>query len=321
MKNILVTGSNGFIGRHVCSLLSKEGYKVSAVIMHGTKNIYTTTDNISTMAISSIEPDTDWTNMLDGIDTILHLAARVHVLKENSFEMMKEYRKINNESTINLAENAAKMGVQRLIFLSTVKVYGSTSQKKPFIETDPTNPKDPYALSKLEAEQKLFEITNQSDLEIVVIRSPLVYGPCVKANFLRLMKYINKGFPWPFGKLSNKRSFVFVNNLADAILTCCIHNKAVNQIFLVSDGQDMSTPELFRSLSVALGKHNRMFSFNDDFIFKLFTYFDKTEQANRLFGSLSVDISKICQMLDWNPPYTVEEGLKDTAEWFKKTYI
>ncbi|MFC1551716.1 NAD-dependent epimerase/dehydratase family protein [Candidatus Latescibacterota bacterium] len=320
MKKVLVTGSNGFVGQAVCRQLAQKGYLVKAVIMKGTNNIYSSTNTISPIIINSIEPNTDWTDILDNIDTIVHLAARVHVMKENSFKSIEEYRRINTESTINLVKNAIKMKVRRIIFLSTVKVYGINSQNRPFIETDLTYPKDPYAQSKLEAEMKLFEIASHSALDVVVIRSPLVYGPGVKANFLRLMQFVNLGIPWPFGKLNNTRSYIYLENLADAIITCSNHSAAANQIFLVSDGHDMSTPELLRNLSISLGKISRMFNFNGSLFYKLCKLLRKTEQVNRLFGSLTVDTSKIRRELNWTPPYKVKEGLRETAEWFKKTY-
>jgi nucleoside-diphosphate-sugar epimerase len=314
MTKVLVTGATGFIGRALCGKLLAESFQVSAAVWRGEPPV-TMPDTITAIPIDSIGPDTNWDQALVGIGTVIHLAARVHVMDETEEEPLAAYRRVNVAGTERLARMAAAAGVKRLVYLSSVKVLGEESAVS-YTEQAKPAPLDPYGVSKLEAEEVLKKVAGETGLEVVVIRPPLVYGPGVKANFLKLMRLVAKGLPLPLASVNNARSLVYLENLIDAIVLCAAHPKAAGQAYLVSDGEGVATPELIRRIAVAMGRPARLFSFPPGLIRLAGKLTGRTGAMDRLLGSLAVDDGKIRKELGWKPPYTMAEGVKATTEWF-----
>jgi len=281
------------------------------------KNLSVFPAGVETVQIESIGSETDWSSTLKSVDTVVHLAERVHVMKDTATNPLAAFREINVAGTERLAGMAVKSGVRRFIFISSIKVNGEGSDTS-YTEDDTPAPEDPYGISKWEAEQALQKIAAETGMEIVILRLPLVYGPGVKANFLRMLEIVNRGIPLPLASINNRRSLIYLGNLVDAIMTCITHPKAAGQTYLVSDGEDVSTPELIRRVAVALGRHSRLIPFPTAVMKFAGRLTGKSETVDRLIGSLTIDSSKIRQELGWKPPFTMEEGLKETTEWFKK---
>ena len=270
-----------------------------------------------TVTVGAIDAGTKWADALRGVDTVIHLAARVHVMKDKAADPLTEFVKVNLYGTANLAQQAARAGVKRLVFVSSVKVNGEqTTEARPFAETDEPDPQDPYAVSKLQAEQVLQRISGETGLEVVIVRPPLVYGPGVKGNFFRLLAAIDKGIPLPLAGAHNLRSLVYVGNLVDALIACATHPAAAGQTYLVSDGEDVSTAMLVENIAKALGRNSRSFYFPPGLLRAASTLLGRAEQMDRLFGSLRVNDQKIRSELGWTPPYTLEQGLRATADWY-----
>jgi nucleoside-diphosphate-sugar epimerase len=313
-SRVLVTGATGFVGKALCKKLLGGGWPVVGTFRTG----YSANNlpvGIEKTRINSIGPNTDWQEALNGIDTVIHLAARVHVLGDTAADAITEYRWVNVAGTHHLAQTAAFMGVRRFIYMSSVKVYGEGNAVA-YTEHDSPMPTAPYAISKYEAEQLLQEINDKTDLEVVVLRPPLVYGPHVKANFLQLLKVVDMGIPLPFANVRNQRSLIFLGNLIDAIVLCIDHPKAAGKTYLLSDGVDTSTPELIKKVASMLGKPPRLFPFSLTLLRQLAKVAGMSEAVSRLLDSLSVDCSKICTELDWIPRFTMTEGLAETAKWY-----
>ena len=248
---------------------------------------------------------------------VIHLAARVNETQETTTDALAEFRRVNVEETVNLARQAATAGVHRFVFISSIKVNGeSTPLGQAFVVDNVPTPQDSYGISKLEAEQGLIDISNQVGMEVVIIRPPLVYGPGVKANFLAMMRWLHKGLPLPFGAIHNCRSLVALDNLVDLIVTCLDHPAAANQIFMVSDDEDISTTELLLRTSKALGKPAYFVPVPESLLQIGAKLLGKQGIIPRLFGNLQVDISHTKQILDWTPPINVDDGLRKTAEWY-----
>ncbi len=265
--------------------------------------------------IQGLDAQTDWSAALEGVSVVIHTAARVHVMQESATDPLAEFRKVNVDGTLQLAQQAAVSGVKRFIFLSSIKVNGeSTAGQSSFSALDDCHPEDPYAVSKKEAEDALLALAEETGLEVVIIRPPLVYGPGVKANFQSMMVWLQKGIPLPLGSIENRRSLVSVYNLIDLITVCIDHPKAKNQIFLVSDDRDMSITELLTCLSTALQCRARLLPVPKSVLVFMLSLFGKKAVADRLCGSLQVDIVKTKELLGWKPAVTVEEGLAKTAE-------
>jgi len=314
MMRILVTGANGFVGKSLCRLLQTKGYFIRGVVRRAAK--YPQLTNISELClVGEIGPETDWQDALENIDVVIHLAARVHVMKDRSLNPLSEFRKVNVAGTEQLARQAVSAGVRRMVFISSVKVNGE-GKKEPYTEDDEVAPEDAYGISKLEAEVALSKVASETGLEVVNIRPPLVYGSGVKANFLRLMHGVQSGIPLPLGCISNRRSFIYLGNLVDAIAACVKHPKAAGQTYLVSDGDDVSTPELIRRVAAALGRRARLFPFPPALMHMAGNLLGKSAAIESLLGSLTIDSGKIRRELEWKPPYSMEEGLKETAEWY-----
>jgi nucleoside-diphosphate-sugar epimerase len=308
---ILVTGASGFVGHALCAHLQQQGCEVHAAVR--TPTGFLQANRIVT--IPSLDPQTDWTQALAGINTVVHLAARVHVMQDTATDPALEFRKTNVDATLHLARQAAQAGVKRFVFLSSVKANGeSTRPGKPFRETDAPQPQDGYGRSKCEAEAGLRQITSATGLEVVIIRSPLVYGPGVKANFASLMRLVSRAWPLPLGSIHNRRSLVNLSNLVDFITLCTSHPAAANQTFLVSDGQDMSTTELVRAMAQAAGVPARLLPVPASLLLVAGRCIGQRAAMQRLCGNLQVDIFKARDLLQWQPAVSVIEGLEQAYQ-------
>lgn len=311
---ILVTGATGFVGLGVIERLLKENYIVRGTVR---REINQFTGKVDWIKIRDINPEIDWMDSLDGIDCIVHLAARVHVMDEKAAEPLVEFRRVNVDSTLNLARQAALAGVRRFVFVSSIKVNGEYTQiGRPFTAHEKPDPQDFYGMSKYEAEVGLLEIALKTAMEVVIIRPPLVYGPGVKANFASMMRWLIWRIPLPFGAVYNKRSMIALDNLVDLIVTCLYHPKAANQTFLVSDGEDMSIKEILRRMGEALGKPAWLIPVPVRFMSIIAKLIRKEAIAQRLFESLQVDSSKTLEILGWKPVVTVDVALQKTADAF-----
>lgn len=313
--SILITGGDGFLGKALALSAIAAGLKVRVSVRKKSKEL----DSCPPLfLISNLDSSTEWGAALAGVKTIVHCAARVHVINERSHDPLMLYRKVNVDGTLNLAHQAVLAGVKRFIFISSIKVNGEgTDPGKAFTEGDIPNPADYYAQSKYEAELGLRKISLETGMEIVIIRPPLIYGPGVKANFLSMIKMLQKSIPLPFGGITNnRRSFVFIGNLVDMILTCINHPAAASQVFLVSDGEDLSTARLLEKMSLALDRPPKLIAV-PVFLIKLMTWLvGRSDIFKRLCGSLQVDIRKSRCKLGWSPPIGVDEGLRQTAAYF-----
>jgi nucleoside-diphosphate-sugar epimerase len=308
---LVLTGATGFVGSKILSLLNS--YDVT--IIGRTKLSLSNKNNFYKAELNST---TDYLPALLDADILIHCAARVHVMDENVADPLAEFRATNTAGTLNLAKQAAEAGVNRFIFISSIKVNGEyTLLNNPFRADDDMAPQDPYGISKAEAEQGLIDIAKESGMEIVIIRPPLVYGPGVKANFAAMMKLASLGIPLPLGGVrKNRRSLVYVDNLVDLIVTCISHPKAANQTFLVSDDDDLSTTRMIKELSTALGKKGWLVPIPVILFEILGKLTGKSAIIDRLCGSLQVDISKTKTLLDWQPPVCVKDAFAKTASYF-----
>jgi nucleoside-diphosphate-sugar epimerase len=374
--NVLVTGANGFIGRALCKRLLADGYQVRGAVRSQEKTevgcLRSDVGGLRAM-VGNIGPETDWSEALDGIDRIVHLAARVHVMRESAADPLVVFRQVNVEGTKCLAIAAANAGVKRFVYISSVKVNGEGTDpqitqitrirekgtgiktnsgiegfrnlgierrkgrrsavyaklrrarevrgqegelKEVFSERDIPEPQDPYAVSKWEAEQGLMAIAEETGLEVVIIRPPLVYGPEVKANFRSLMKWVQRGVPLPLGAVHNKRSFVALDNLVSFIIHCIDHPKAANEVFLISDDEDISTTKLLQKMARAFGKRSFLLPVPVGLMTFVAGLLGKRDVADRLFGSLQVDSSKARDLLGWETVVSMDESLRKTAEGY-----
>jgi nucleoside-diphosphate-sugar epimerase len=312
--SVLVTGANGFVARALCVALAHSG---QAVVAAARQILPDRAPNIMNFQIGTLAIDTDWQHGLQGCDAVIHLAARVHVMRDEATDPLTEFRRVNVDGTLNLAYQAATAGVSRFIFISSIKVNGEcTCLGQAFTADGRADPQDPYSISKHLAEQGLRQVAAETGLEVVIIRPPLVYGPGVRANFWSMMRWLDKGVPLPLGAIYNKRSLVALDNLVDFIIACLDHPAAANQTFLVSDGEDLSTTELLRRMGVALGRPARLIPVPVSLLTAGAALLGRRDIAQRLCGSLQVDISKARTLLGWKPPISVDEGLRRTAKGF-----
>ncbi len=308
-SKILLTGASGFVGQRLAhSLIQKN------VPLVCTSRKTLRIDGADCQIVDDLGRSTDWRHCLGEVSTVIHCAARVHVMQDTANDPLHLFRQVNVAGTLQLAEQAAAAGVQQFIFLSSVKVNGEeTKAGAAFSEDCQALPSDPYGISKLEAEQALFELGRTTGMAITVIRPPLVYGPGVGANFLSMLRWVQRGIPLPLGSIRNQRSFVYVDNLV-SLITCCIANPhSYNQVFLVSDGHDMSTTELLRKSATAFKVMSRLLPCPPSLLRMIAKISGKKSVAERLCQSLQVNITKAKRLLEWTPPFTVEQGLQATA--------
>jgi UDP-glucose 4-epimerase len=312
---ILVTGANGFVGSSLCAALARLGLIVVAATRHTLPDTLLYHQNITNFKVSTLDIDTDWQYGLQGCEIVVHLAARVHVMTETASEPLTEFCRVNVDGTLNLARQAVAAGVRRFIFISSIGVNGkSTTLSQRFTAEDVPGPHDHYSISKYEAEQGLRELAAETGLELVIIRPPLVYGANAPGNFGRLMHALVNGFPLPLGAIHNKRSLIALDNLIDLIVTCLDHPAASGQTFLVSDGDDLSTTELLHRMGQTLERPARLIRVPVFLLVAGATLLGRPDMARRLCESLQVDISKTRSLLGWNPPMSVDEGLKRAAQ-------
>lgn len=319
MTTILLTGASGFVGGALHEYLSKfSSHKLTLAVR---KPMVALGGAVTSALIDRIDGTTDWTQSLLGCNVVIHAAARVHVMNESSKDPLASFRKVNVEGTLNLARQAAAKGVRRFIFISSIKVNGEeTFCGAPYTADSEPAPVDPYGISKLEAERGLMRIASQTEMEVVIIRPALVYGPGVKANFLSMMKWLNKGIPLPFGSIDNSRSLVALGNLVDLVVTCIDHPKAANQTFLASDGDDLSTTVLLKKMGKALNRPARLLPVPSLFLVFAASLLGKKSLSQRLCGSLKVDITKNRELLSWEPPVSVDSALELTAKHFIESH-
>ena len=303
---ILVTGATGFVGRHLCALLRERGLAYRAISRHPRQGH---------LAIGEMSSRTDWSDALRQVSCVIHLAARVHVMQETEGDPLSAFRAMNVETTLSLARQAAASGVKRFVFVSSVKVNGErTKAGHPFCADDLPAPEDAYGISKAEAEAALLALSRETGMEVVIVRPPLVYGPGVGANFAALMRWAARGIPSPLGACNNSRSLVYVGNLCDLLRHVVDHPRAAGEIFLVSDGYDPSTRELFQSLSLLQGARGMQLPIPPALLRALASVLGKSSYAERLLGNLQVDIGKTCDLLSWSPPVAFPEGLRRTVD-------
>lgn len=309
---VLLTGATGFVGTALIERLARMGDGKIRACTRNSKAVFPA--NVQTFLIDRLSGQTDWDHAFDGIDIVVHAAARVHVMNETAADPLQEFRKVNVDATIHLGRCAAQAGVSRFVFISSIKVNGeNTVPGQAFTEKDSPAPSDPYGISKLEAEQALFALSRETGMQVVVVRPPLVYGPGVGANFLSMMRWLQRGVPLPLGAVGNRRSLVALDNLADLIAVCAEHPDAAGQVLLAGDGEDLSTSELLRRMGKALGKPARLLPVPAPMLMGACTLLGQRGFAQRLCGSLQVDISKARNLLGWVPPLSVDEGLRRAA--------
>ncbi len=311
MSALLITGANGFVGNALSREATSRGLHVRRVQRSSAPG----QEGPGTHAIGAIHAHTSWDEALQDVHTVIHTAARVHVMNDTATDPLEAFRETNTAGTLHLARQCAVSGVRRLVFVSSVKVNGeSTPIGHPFTHLEKPAPLDPYGISKFEAEQGLHAIAAETGLEVVVVRPPLVYGPGVKANFASLMQVLQRGIPLPLGAVTdNRRSLVALDNLVDLLLTCAGHPAAANQTFLVSDGTDLSTTDLLRRMGKALEKPARLLPIPPALLQLGAALIGKENVAQRLLGNLQVDITHTRETLGWTPPIGVDEGLRRAA--------
>lgn len=314
-RRILVTGASGFVGR---ALLQRLIENTSTHIVAATRDVSKLENQrVDTVAVGDIGPRTNWHAALSRVDTVVHLAARVHKMHDRSMDPISEFRKVNVAATLQLARQAADVGARRFVYISSIKVNGEFTQTgRPFRAEDTPAPVDPYGISKLEAELELRQLADTTGLQVVIVRPPLVYGPGVQANFRNMMVWLQQGLPLPFGAVNNKRSLIGLDNLCDLISACVLHPAAAGMTFLASDGEDISTTELLRRLGSALGKPARLIPLPQKFLLLALTVLGQRKVGQRLCSSLQVDITPTRTLLEWVPPVSLDEGLRRTAQAF-----
>lgn len=307
---ILLTGANGFVGRAFVDVSLRRGIKVKGAVRSNIE----LSSGVEECKIAAIDGETDWTQALVSVDVVIHLAARVHVMSDDAADPLAEFRRVNTAGTENLARQAASAGVKRFVYVSSIKVNGeATDGGRKFSESDLPGPQDPYGISKWEAEQALHRVAKETGLEVVIVRPPLVYGAGVKGNFAQMLKVLAHGIPLPLASVHNRRSLVYLENLVDALILCATHPAAAGQTYLVSDGEDISTPDLLRKLGEAMDYPARLFFCPQSWLKLAGRLAGRADQIERLIGSLQIDSGKIRRELGWTPPFSIQEGLRRAA--------
>ncbi|MGY2258315.1 UDP-glucose 4-epimerase family protein [Pseudomonas sp. SDO55104_S430] len=313
-SKVLVTGATGMVGEAVVFRLLLDKRFAPVATARGSTRLHGLCEVVPFELTGGQEIAS-----LEDVQVVVHAAARVHVMNETATDTLWQFRKVNLNGTLDLARKAAKSGVKRFVFISSIKVNGeSTRLGEPFKADDKPCPSDPYAISKWEAEQALWQLGNETGMEIVIIRPPLVYGPGVKANFLSMLNWLEKGIPLPLGAIKNQRSLVFLDNLVDLIVTCIDHPAAANQIFLISDGDDVSTTRLLKCLAFALDKKAYLLPVPQWLLTVGASLLGKHAVASRVLGSLQIDISKNRDLLGWTPPVSLARAMRQTADHYRE---
>lgn len=315
---VLITGASGFIGRATSQQALARGWQVRGTLLPSEPR-HALVPSVEPAVMQLPAAGSDLIHAVEGMDAVIHLAARVHILREASPNPLHEFRRTNTEGTVLLALQAAESGVTRFVFMSTIGVNGKATADRAFSENDDPAPHNPYSASKFEAELALLEIGAKTGMEVVIVRAPLVYGPGNPGNFLSLQRIIATGLPLPFSSIRNARSFLYVENLADALACCSTHPAAAGKTYLVSDGEDLSTPDLIRHLAAGSRKPARLFPIPTGLLRYAGKICGKSSALEQLIGSLRVDSSKIRRELGWRPPVSMMQGLRTTAEWFQST--
>lgn len=305
MKSVLVTGATGFVGEHLCRYMLTNGYQVRAALRDNSPRW----GLCEHAEVGDIDDATDWRTALEGMDTVVHLAARVHVMQESDPDPLAAFRRVNVTGSSVLARQAAEVGVKRLIYMSSVKVNGERTDGQPYSADDPVHPQDAYAVSKWEAEQALKQIAEQTGLELVIVRPVLVYGAGVKGNLERLMTLVRTGVPLPLGGITNRRSLLSIQNLLDFIRCCIDHPDAAGEVFLVADGEDLSTPELIHKLAHVMQCRTRLFPVPLTLLRFAGWMTGRSSMIARLTEDLQVDLAKNRAKLGWSPVIGVEQAL------------
>lgn len=316
--NVLVTGATGFVGRALVKALTEAGVPVRVAVRSagaGPQGL----PAVAAVPVGDIGPQTDWRSALAGIDVVVHLAARVHVMREASTDPLEAFRRVNTHGTVRLAEQCLQAGVQRLVYVSTIKVNGEATHGLPFTADDRPHPMDHYGRSKHEAEQSLWQIQRAHGLQIVAVRPPLVYGPGVKGNFSRLLGWVERGVPLPFASVDNRRTLLGLTNLVDLLMTCMDHPAAAGRVFLAGDGESVSTPELMRRIGRALGKPVRLFPAPTSWLHAAFRMCGMAAVCERLCGSLEVDATATQRLLGWQPRTSLDAELHRAAVSYRAT--
>ena len=312
----LVTGANGFVGSALRRALSRKGHRVRSAVRNTERISPSDAATSDIIAIGDIGPGTEWHAAMSDVDCVVHLVARTHVLRDTGVDTLADYRRVNVEATRRLAQTAARSGVKRFVFVSSIKVNGESTGDHPFTENDTPRPEDAYGISKWEAEQAIWQIAAAGGMQVVVLRPPLVYGPGVKGNLLQLLQVVARGWPLPLASIRNRRSLVFVGNLVDAIMAAASSPAAPGNTFLVSDGEDVSTPDLVRALARALNVPARLVPCPAVLLKFAARVIGRADAAARLTGSLQVDSSRIRRELDWKPHHSLAAGLARMAQWY-----
>ncbi|MDQ2901661.1 MAG: NAD-dependent epimerase/dehydratase family protein [Acidobacteriota bacterium] len=312
---VLVTGANGFLGREVAAALAAAGHDARGAVRDANRRVPELYPDWA--HIGDIGPETDWRGALAGMDAVIHLAARVHVMHDRSNDPLRDFRRVNVAGTERLARQAHRAGVRRMIFLSSIKVHGESENGPPLTEESALAPGDPYGVSKLEAETALHAIAGEVGLEVAIIRPVLVYGPGVRANFLGLFRLADMAVPLPLASIHNRRSMVSAANLAALAVHCISHPRAAGEVFLAADSEPLSTPEWLRRIAAALQRPSRLFPFPAALLKLSARSIGRPGMASRLCDSLEVDPSKSARLLDWKQPLTTDEALARTAHWYR----
>ncbi len=317
---VLVTGARGFVGRAVCARLVAAGYAVRAVVRASATDGQPHSPGFRELVVPDITREIDWTPFLRTVDAVVHLAARTHIAGERGEEALARYRQINVEATRRLAHAAGAAAVRRFLYMSSIKVNGEATFAHPYSETDDPRPADPYGVSKWEAEQAVAEAGRASGVETVILRPPLVYGAHVKGNLRTLMRALEAHLPLPLASIRNQRSLLYVGNLADAVVRCIESPHAAGKTYLVADGEDISTPVLVRRIAAGLGVKPLLFHCPANLLDAAGRMLRRSAQVSRLTGSLQIDSSRIRKELGWQPPYSLDEGLREMAAWYRARF-
>jgi len=304
---VLVTGATGFVGTHLCEYLEVKDFSFRKAVRRNVDG------DEQAIVVGDIDGQTDWSQALDGIEVVVHLAARVHIMLESAKDPFVEFRRVNVDGSLNLARQAAAKGIKRIVYLSTIKVNGEGTVGRPYRPDDIPAPADPYSVSKMEAEEGLLRIARETGMEVVILRPPLIYGKGAGGNLFRLLKLVKQGWYLPFGLINNKRSLIGIENLCSIIVVSLSHPAAVNRVMLVSDGEDVSTPELIRLLAQGCGRSPRIFPVPLSVLYFMGKLFGRTSEIHRLSGDLQVDSSQTQSLLDWCPILSLAQGIQNCS--------